>query len=84
MVNATKPTTEGKSVKNGFVIPLIGFAAGFGGFLLLFKVILLERIPPSDELAPGIVVAIATMAGASVAALLMRRRHRGNGTHERH
>ncbi len=31
----------------------IGFVLGTAGFLLLFKVIFLDNIPPEDELAPG-------------------------------
>jgi hypothetical protein len=42
---------------------IIGFIAGVAGFLLLFKVIFLDNIPPEDELAPGIVVFIALMNG---------------------
>ena len=41
-----------------------GFALGMIGFLLLFKLIILDRIPPSDELAPGIVVFVSIMNGA--------------------
>ncbi len=33
-----------------------GFVFGVAGFLLMFKLIVLDNIPPSDELAPGIVV----------------------------
>lgn len=33
-----------------------GFVFGVICFLLMFKLIFLDRIPPSDELAPGIVV----------------------------
>lgn len=33
-----------------------GFIFGMAGFLLAFKLFVLDRIPPSDELAPGIVV----------------------------
>jgi hypothetical protein len=39
---------------------IIGFVLGTTSFLLLFKVIFLDNIPPADELAPGIVV-IASM-----------------------
>jgi hypothetical protein len=41
----------------------IGFIIGVAGFLLLFKIIFLVRIPPEDELAPGIVVLAAIMNG---------------------
>lgn len=84
MVNAAEPHTEGTSMKNGIVTALIGFAAGCGGFLLLFKLLFLDRIPPSDELAPGIAVAFAIAAGASTSALLTRWRHRGERTREQH
>ena len=46
---------------------LIGFVIGLAGFLLLFKVIFLPTIPPSDELAPGIVVIISILSGFLVA-----------------
>jgi hypothetical protein len=42
---------------------IAGFILGFAGFLLLFKVIFLSNIPPSDELAPGVVVIIAVISG---------------------
>jgi len=42
---------------------IIGFLVGLVGFLLLFKVVVLDRIPPEDELAPGIVVFIAILSG---------------------
>ena len=42
---------------------LIGFVLGLTGFLLLFKVIFLDNIPPEDELAPGIVVMPAVLNG---------------------
>ncbi len=40
-----------------------GFVVGFAGFLLLFKVIFLNRIAPSDELAPGVVMLAASISG---------------------
>ncbi|HAV23431.1 MAG TPA: hypothetical protein DCX46_08040 [Bacteroidetes bacterium] len=40
-----------------------GFIVGMIGFLLMFKLIILDRIPPSDELAPGIVVFASMMNG---------------------
>lgn len=40
-----------------------GFIVGFGGFLLMFKVIFLNNIAPEDELAPGIVIFIALLSG---------------------
>lgn len=40
-----------------------GFVIGLTGFLLLFKVIFLDNIPPEDEIAPGIVVTVAILNG---------------------
>ena len=40
-----------------------GFILGVAGFLLMFKLIFLDNIPPSDELAPGIVVIISIFNG---------------------
>ena len=40
-----------------------GFVLGLTGFLLLFKLIFLDRIPPEDELAPGIVLIAAILNG---------------------
>ncbi|MPR35619.1 hypothetical protein [Salmonirosea aquatica] len=42
---------------------LSGFVLGTGGFLLLFKLLILDRTDPSDELAPGIVVFMAVLSG---------------------
>lgn len=42
---------------------LIGFVVGLAGFLFLFKLIFLPNIPPSDELAPGVVVIISVFSG---------------------
>ncbi|RXK58963.1 hypothetical protein ESA94_16395 [Lacibacter luteus] len=42
---------------------MIGFIAGAAGFLLLFKFIFLDRIPPEDEVAPGLVVLAAIFNG---------------------
>ena len=42
---------------------LIGFVAGVAGFLLLFKLIVLDNVSPEDELAPGIVVIASVMSG---------------------
>lgn len=41
-----------------------GFILGTAGFLLLFKMIFLDRIPPEDELAPGIVLIAAIINGS--------------------
>ncbi|WP_345244251.1 hypothetical protein [Nibrella saemangeumensis] len=42
---------------------LMGFVLGLTGFLLLFKVVFLNHIPPEDELAPGMVVLAAILNG---------------------
>jgi hypothetical protein len=42
---------------------IIGFLTGMIGFLLLFKVIFLNRLAPEDELAPGIVVLASILSG---------------------
>lgn len=42
---------------------IVGFIFGVAAFLLMFKVIFLDNIPPEDELAPGIVMFIAIMNG---------------------
>ncbi|GAA4456900.1 hypothetical protein GCM10023189_26830 [Nibrella saemangeumensis] len=41
----------------------MGFVLGLTGFLLLFKVVFLNHIPPEDELAPGMVVLAAILNG---------------------
>jgi hypothetical protein len=40
-----------------------GFIIGVAGFLLLFKIFILDHIPPSDELAPGMVLLAALFNG---------------------
>ena len=40
-----------------------GFVLGVTGFLLMFKFIVLDNTPPSDELAPGIVVIASVLNG---------------------
>jgi len=40
-----------------------GFVLGVTGFLLMFKLIFLDNIPPADELAPGIVVIASVVNG---------------------
>ena len=42
---------------------IIGFILGVTGFLLVFKLIVLDNTPPSDELAPGIVVFASLLNG---------------------
>jgi hypothetical protein len=40
-----------------------GFVVGVTGFLLMFKLIFLDQIPPADELAPGMVVIASVFNG---------------------
>jgi hypothetical protein len=40
-----------------------GFILGTAGFLLLFKIIVLNNTTPEDELAPGIVLIASLMSG---------------------
>lgn len=40
-----------------------GFAFGLTSFLLMFKLLFLDRIPPEDELAPGMVVLASIFNG---------------------
>jgi len=40
-----------------------GFILGMTGFLLMFKIIILDHTPPEDELAPGIVVIASVLNG---------------------
>ncbi len=46
-----------------------GFIFGVIGFLLMFKFIFLDNIPPSDELAPGIVVTLSALNGLLLACI---------------
>ncbi len=45
---------------------IAGFLAGAIGFLLLFKVIILNRTSPDDELAPGVVLIAALICGLAL------------------
>ena len=45
----------------------IGFVLGVAGFLFLFKILILDRTSPEDELAPGIVVMISAVCGVVLA-----------------
>ena len=40
-----------------------GFVLGLTGFLLMFKLIFLDYIPPADEIAPGMVVIASILNG---------------------
>lgn len=42
---------------------IIGFIIGMAGFLFLFKVFILERTPPEDEIAPGMVLIASIISG---------------------
>ncbi len=46
-----------------------GFVIGMAGFLFLFKLIILDHTPPSEELAPGIAVLASIMNGVLFAAI---------------
>ncbi len=46
-----------------------GFIFGMAGFLVLFKFLILDHIPPSDELAPGMVVLVSILNGFLFAVL---------------
>lgn len=40
-----------------------GFILGVAAFLLLFKLFVLPNIPPTDELAPGVVLIASVLNG---------------------
>lgn len=40
-----------------------GFVFGMAGFLLMFKLFVLDHTPPTDEIAPGIVVLASIFNG---------------------
>ena len=42
---------------------IIGFVLGMAGFLVLFRMFVLVRIPPEDEIPPGAVMFTAVLAG---------------------
>lgn len=46
---------------------IIGFITGTAGFLLFFKFFVLHRIPPTDEIAPGMVLIAAIITGVLTA-----------------
>jgi len=54
---------------------LSGFVIGVAGFLWLFKLIILDNTPPSDELAPGIVVGMSVLNGLLFAFIGSRIQH---------
>jgi ABC-type antimicrobial peptide transport system permease subunit len=55
---------------------ILGFIMGFGGFLLAFKMIILPKISPSDELAPGIVMILAVILGCALAFFSNKIQHK--------
>jgi hypothetical protein len=46
---------------------ITGFITGMAGFLLIFKLAILDHTAPSDELAPGIVVIVSVFSGLACA-----------------
>lgn len=42
---------------------IIGFVLGVAGFLFLFKLFVLSKIPPEDEIAPGMVLIASIFSG---------------------
>ena len=55
---------------------IIGFVLGVTGFLFMFKILVLDRVSPKDELAPGIVVMAAVLNGflfAFIGSLLQKK-----------
>ncbi|MEX2115784.1 MAG: hypothetical protein WEB37_02765 [Bacteroidota bacterium] len=52
-----------------------GFIFGMAGFLLTFKLFVLDNIPPSDELAPGMVVLASFFNGLLFAFVGHRIQH---------
>lgn len=52
-----------KTIMKNIAGKIIGFIIGMAGFLFLFKVFVLDKMPPSDELAPGIVLIISVLSG---------------------
>jgi hypothetical protein len=44
-----------------------GFLLGVGGFLFMFKLLILDHVSPSDELAPGMVVIMSVLSGFAFA-----------------
>lgn len=42
---------------------IVGFILGMGGFLVLYKYLVLDHIPPTDEIAPGMVLIASLISG---------------------
>jgi uncharacterized BrkB/YihY/UPF0761 family membrane protein len=59
---------------------IIGFLTGTAGFLLFFKWFVLNRIAPTDEIAPGMVLIAAIITGILTAfiGLYMQKRQKSN------
>lgn len=59
-----------------------GFILGAAGFLFLFKLLVLDRTNPADELAPGMVVIAALISGLACAFIVSKLQrywaHKGN------
>jgi hypothetical protein len=64
MTPLNNSTTQSNHIMKNKTGVLTGFILGVTGFLLLFKIIILDRVSPDDELAPGIVVIASIMSGA--------------------
>jgi hypothetical protein len=72
-----------KGNKTGIIV---GFVFGMAGFLLLFKIVLLDNIPPADEIAPGIVVFASLLNGllfASIGYSIQRSLERRGTSHKK-
>ena len=63
MTQRSDSTTRSSETMKNKTGVLTGFILGVTGFLLLFKVVILDRVSPKDELAPGIVVIASIMSG---------------------
>lgn len=61
-----------------------GFIFGVSGFLFMFKLIILDHVPPSDELAPGIVVIMSVLSGFAFAFIgsLIQNRYSKKGNYK--
>jgi hypothetical protein len=58
--NLRAPSQAGVRNKIGMIT---GFMLGVAGFLILFKIIILDNTSPQDELAPGVVVLASLING---------------------
>ena len=51
-------------IKRNKIGTIGGFVFGLTGFLLMFKLIFLDNIPPEDEVPPGMVVIASLLNGS--------------------